>query len=51
MQMTIICMFHAAQNFQKRRLACAVTANQSNAFNAFERKVCMIKQCDMAKSQ
>ena len=51
MQMTIVCMFHAPQDFQKRRLACAVTANQSNAFNAFERKVRMIKQCDMAKSQ
>ena len=42
LQTAVIGLFHAAQNFEHRRFACAVAANEAYAFCGFERKACVV---------
>ena len=51
LQSAIVRLFKSRKYLQKRRLACAVAANQANALVGFKGKICMIQQSDVPKSE
>ena len=48
---TVIWAIHPGQNFEQRRFARAVATDQADALRCLQREVCVIEECDMAKSQ
>ena len=51
LQRTVIGLFQPGQNFQQRRLARPVAANQPHALALLQGKVCVVKQRQVAKGQ
>ncbi len=51
LQGAVIGFFQACQNFQQGRLARAVATYQAYALVAFKRKICVVQQRDMPKSE
>jgi len=50
LQGAIVGLFQSREDFEQRRLACAVAANQANALVGFKGKICMIQQSDVPKA-
>ncbi len=47
----VVRLREARDNFQQRRLARAITADQSDAFTGFKRKICVIEQRNVAERE
>ncbi len=51
LQRAVVGFGQAAENFEQRRLARAVAANQADAFIGFKGKAGVVQQSDMPESQ
>ena len=51
LQGAVVGLFKARQNFEQRRFAGAVAANQAYALVGLQRKICVVQQGDVPKSK